>query len=316
MSRSISSARVAKCCRALTLSGGVVCALPLLAEPADEAGNRGPWVWGLAGGAVHQMDTDLETGDGQMSVSRVFVQPSVGYAWDRRNSVSLSLGAGFADYEFSSGAEVGGTRPWGNVQDYSLSVPVRFSPAERADVIVIPGVRSFYEEGADFDEGRTEGVIAAAGWKFSDSLTLGPGFGWFTELGGGSNAFPIILIDWKITPRLSLTTGRGLAASQGPGLTLNYELAEKWRVGLTGRSEKTRFALDDDATQKDGFGEDKSLPLLVTVSYTPWPRTSVSALLGTEFEGSLRKENERGNVIARSDLDTAVVFGVVFSSQF
>jgi hypothetical protein len=265
---------------------------------------------------VHQVDADLKAGDGQVSVSRVFVQPSLGYAWDRRNTVSLSLGAGYADYDFSSGAQVGGTPPWGNVRDFSLSLPVRFSPTERADVIVIPGVRSFYEEGADFDEGRTEGVIAAAGWKFSDSLTLGPGFGWFTELGGGSNAFPIILIDWKITPRLSLTTGRGLAASQGPGLTLNYELADKWRLGLTGRSEKTRFALEKDASQREGFGQDESLPLLLTLTYTPWPRTSVGALLGAEFEGSLRKEDERGKAVARSDFDTAAVFGVVFSSQF
>ena len=303
-------------CRALALAVGLCSALPLSAQPEGEGKSRGPWVWGLAGGAVHQMDADLKSGDGQFSVSRVFVQPSLGYAWDRRNTVSLSLGAGYADYDFSSGAQVGGTRPWGNVRDVSLSLPVRFSPAERADVIVIPSVRSFYEEGADFDEGRTEGVIAAAGWKFSDSLTLGPGFGWFTELGGGNNAFPIILVDWKITQRLSLTTGRGLAASQGPGLTLNYDLADKWRLGLTGRSEKTRFALDDDGSDRQGFGEDKSLPLLLTVSYTPWPRTSVSALVGTEFEGSLRKENSRGNVIAKSDFETAVVFGLVFSSQF
>ncbi|MEE4144788.1 MAG: hypothetical protein V2I26_08320 [Halieaceae bacterium] len=293
---------------------GLLGALPALAQP--EGNSRSPWVWGLAGGAVHQMDADLKSGDGQVSVSRVFVQPSLGYAWDRRNSVSLSLGAGYADYDFSDGARVGGTRPWGDVRDVSLSLPIRFSPSERADVIVIPGVRSFYEEGADVDEGRTEGVIAAAGWKFSDSLTLGPGFGWFSELGGGSNAFPIILIDWQITRRLSLTTGRGLAASQGPGLTLNYDLADKWVLGLTGRSEKTRFALDEDSTRKEGFGEDKSLPLLLTLSYSPWPRTSVSALLGAEFEGSLRKENSRGNVIAKSDFDTAVVFGVVFSSQF
>ena len=90
---------------------------------------------------------------------------------------------------------MGGTRPWGNIQDYSLSVPIRFSPADRANVIVIPSVRSYYEEGADLDDGRTEGLIAAAGWRFSDKLTLGPGFGWFSELGGGSNVFPIILVD-------------------------------------------------------------------------------------------------------------------------
>ena len=303
------------------LAGWALCLLllvstPSWSEPESRQAQRGPWVVGIAGGAVHQLASDFDRGEGHFSVSRVYLQPSIGYAWDRRTSVSLSLGAGWADYDFSSQAQVGGTRPWGNIQDYSLSVPIRFSPADRANVIVIPSVRSYYEEGADLDDGRTEGLIAAAGWRFSDKLTLGPGFGWFSELGGGSNVFPIILVDWKITDKLSLTTGRGLAASQGPGLTLNYQLEDKWRLGLTGRAEKTRFALDQDASRQESFGEDKSLPLLLTVSYTPWPRTSITALLGAEFEGSLRKENSRGNVIAKSDFEPAMVVGLAFSSQF
>ena len=302
--------------RGLLLGLFLLSATPSWAEAAGRPDQKGPWVVGLAGGAVHQFASDFDRGDGHFSVSRVFIQPSLGYAWDRRTSVSLSLGAGWSDYDFSSDAQVGGTRPWGNIQDYSLSVPVRFSPADRANVILIPSVRSYYEEGADLEDGRTEGLIAAAGWRFSDSLTLGPGFGWFTELGGGSNAFPIILVDWKITGKLSLTTGRGLAASQGPGLTLNYQLEDKWRLGLTGRSEITRFALDRGAGSQENFGEDKALPLLFTVSYIPWPRTSVTALVGAEFEGSLRKENARGNVIAKSDFEPAMVLGVVFSSQF
>ena len=300
----------------LALSLLLLCPLTAWAQPADGQAKRGPWVWGLAGGTVQQLDTDLDTGDGNVSVSRFFIQPSLGYAWDRSTSVSLSLGAGIADYDFSDEARVGGTKPWGKVENYSISLPIRFAPMESATVIAIPSVRSYFEEGGSLDDGRTEGIIAAAGWKFSDSLTLGPGFGWFSELGGGSNVFPIILIDWKITEKLSLTTGRGMAASQGPGLTLNYQLNDKWEMGLTGRSEKTRFALDGSAELPEGFGEDKSLPLLLTLSYSPWPRTSVTALVGAEFEGSLRKENANGNVIAKSDLETATVLGLVFSSQF
>jgi hypothetical protein len=284
-------------------------------QQADSPQQRGPWVKSLAGGTVQQLETDLDSGDGSVSVSRFFIQPSLGYAWDRRTSVSLSLGAGLSDYDFSNGANVGGTKPWGTIHDFSVSLPIRFAPMEPATVFAIPSVRSYVEEGASLNDGRTEGIIAAAGWKFSDSLTLGPGFGWFSELGGGTNAFPIILVDWKITDRLSLTTGRGLAASQGPGLTLNYKFDDNWQMGLTGRSEKTRFALDGDAALPEGFGEDKSLPLLLTLSYSPWPRTSITALAGAEFEGSLRKEDGRGKVIARSDLETAAVFGLVFSSQ-
>lgn len=93
---------------------------------------------------------------------------------------------------------------------------------------------------------RTEGGLAGSSWGLSESLSIGPGLGWFSEIDGGSSAFPILLIDWKITDKWRLNTGRGLAASQGPGLTLNYQLAERWPLGLTGRYEKTRFALGDN----------------------------------------------------------------------
>ncbi len=301
--------------KGLLLALAVTASTMTWSQQTDSQQQRGPWVKGLAGGTVQQLATDLDTGDGNVSVSRFFIQPSLGYAWDRRTSISLSLGAGLSDYDFSKGAKVDGNKPWGTIHDFSVSLPTRFSPVEPATVIVIPSVRSYVEQGASLDDGRTEGIIAAAGWKFSESLTLGPGFGWFSELGGGTNAFPIILVDWQITDKLSLSTGRGLAASQGPGLTLNYALDDNWQMGLSGRVEKTRFALDRDAALPEGFGEDKSLPLLLTVSYSPWPGTRFTALVGAEFEGSLSQEDAGGKVIARSDLDTAAVIGLTFSSR-
>jgi hypothetical protein len=275
-----------------------------------------PWVWGVEAAAVHQFQTDFSDNEGDFSVSRFFIQPSLGYAWDRRTSVSVTLGVGDSYYDFSPNAEIDGNQPWGRIRDYRISVPIRFSPTERSDVIVIPSVRSFAEEGAELDAGRTEGVLAGAGWKFSERLTLGPGFGWYSELGGGSRAFPIVVIDWKITDQLTLVTGRGLAASQGPGLTLNYEVSDKWKLGLTGRYEKIRFAVDTRGAAPGGIGEDQSLPLLFTAEYTPWPRTKISALLGAEFGGSLKLEDERGRNLGRSDFDTAPVIGLSFSTSF
>jgi hypothetical protein len=277
----------------------------------------GPWVWGLAGAAVKQFDADLSGSDGQFDVNRAYIQPSFGYAWDRRTSVSVAVGLGYTEYDFSRGASIDGQSPWEDIHDYSLSVPIRFSPHEKASAIVIPSVRTNYERGASADDGRTEGMIAGASWKFSETLSVGPGFGWFSELGGGSTAFPILLIDWQITDKISLSTGRGLAASQGPGLTLNYALNRQWELGLTGRYEQIRFALDEDkSAPQTRYGEDKSVPLLFTVSYTPWPRTSVSALVGVETNGSLRLDDRDGERLYESDFDTTPVIGVAFSSSF
>lgn len=286
------------------------------AQGADSERQFGPWVWGLSGGAVHQSDAGFSQADGEFSVSRGFFQGSLGYAWDRRTSVSLSVGAGSSDYDFSPQAAIDGLQPWERIEDYRVSVPIRFAPSENTNVILIPSVRTAAETGASLDRGRTEGFIGGISWKLSDTLTIGPGMGWFSEIGGGSNAFPILVVDWKITDKLSLSTGRGLAASQGPGLTLDYQLAKNWKLGLSGRYEKTRFAVDTEAQGLGRIGEDRSLPLVFSLDYSPWPMTSVTAMLGAEFEGSLRLEDEKGGRIARSDFDTAPVIGLSFSSRF
>jgi hypothetical protein len=276
----------------------------------------GAWAGAVSGGATQQFDANFSDAPGDFSVSRGFLQGSFAYAWDRRTSVSLSVGGGIADYDFSPQASIGGEQPWEQIEDYRISLPMRFSPTEKTDVIVIPSVRTSAESGASLSDGRTEGVLAGVSWRLSDTLTIGPGFGWFSELGGGNTAFPIVVVDWKITEQLSLTTGRGMAASQGPGLTLNYQLAKNWKLGLTGRFERTRFSLDSDPGQQDRVGEDRSVPLLLVAEYSPWPMTSISIIAGAEFDGRLKLEDAAGDTIAVSEFDTAPVIGLAFSSRF
>jgi hypothetical protein len=230
--------------------------------------------------------------------------------------VSLALGAGESSYKFSQGSQIDGQEPWGRIRDYRLSLPIRFAPSQSSQVIVIPSIRTYAEAGADLSDGRSEGVLAGVSWRLNESLVLGPGFGWFTQSGDSPNVFPIVVIDWNITPRLKLATGRGLAASQGPGLTISYSLGQHWQLGLTGRYEKVRFAVQGEDEAAVGFGQDRSFPLLLTMKYSPWPMTSVNVLLGAEFNGELRLENDRGEAIAEVEYNTAPVIGFSFSSRF
>ena len=274
------------------------------------------WIWSAAGGAVNQFSADLSDGSGDLSVTRGFLSAGVGYAWSRDTSASVSLGIGTTDYDFSSGTLIDGRKPWGRIREYRLSVPVRFSPTEKMSVIVIPSIRTHAESGASLRDGRTEGMLGGFSWKFSDTLSIGPGFGWFSDVGDESNVFPILLVDWKIAESLNLSTGRGLAASQGPGLSLNYELDQKWMLGLTARYEKTRFSLKKQQDRSAGVGEDSSMPLYLVASYSPWPMTSMTALAGVDIDGTLSLEDGNGQRIAKTDIDTAMVLGFSFQSRF
>ena len=294
----------------------VIVSGPALVGAEEERRQYGPWVWSVAGGAINQFAADFSDGPGDVSITRGFLQGGLGYAWDKNTSASLSLGIGSTDYDFSSDALIEGRQPWERIEDYRLSVPIRFAPTEKMRAIVIPSVRSYAESGASTSDGRTEGVLGGFSWKFSDTLSLGPGMGWFSDVGDDSNAFPIILVDWQITDTISLNTGRGLAASQGPGLVLSWKANSKWSLGLTARYEKTRFALEEREGRTAQVGEDSSTPLLMTATYTPWPMTSISALAGVEVGGSMALEDGNGREIADSDIDTAAVIGFSFQSRF
>ena len=286
------------------------------ASAQEARSDYGPWVWSVAGGAVNQFAADFSDGPGDVSITRGFLQGGLSYVWDRDTSASISVGAGNTDYDFSSNALIEGREPWEKIEDYRLSLPVRFSPMDKMNAIVIPSIRSYAESGASASDGRTEGVLGGFSWKFSDTLSIGPGMGWFSDLGDESNVFPIILVDWKITEALSLSTGRGLAASQGPGLTLNYTMNPKLTLGLTARYERTRFALEERQGRSAEVGEDSSTPLLLVATYSPWPMTSITALAGVELGGSMALEDGQGREIADTDVDTAVVVGFSFQSRF
>lgn len=302
--------------RAALISTVLVLGSLVTAIESSAASRPGRVYWGLDAGAAHQFAASLSNADGTFSMNRYFVEPSVGYAWSSRNRISLSLAFGEADYDFSSAATIAGLEPWGRVRDYRLSLPVRFAPTERTDVYLRPSIRSYAEDGASVQDGTTGGLMTGISWRVSDSLLIGPGIGWYSKLGGGSHVFPVLIIDWQITDRLSLTTGRGLAASQGPGLSLNYRLSDRWQLGLTGRIESARFVLDNDGSPDEAYGKDRSLPLLVSIDYEPWPMTSVGAFIGAEFDGQLSLEDEDGRKIARQAYGVAPLIGVAFSSRF
>jgi hypothetical protein len=302
----------------MSLMRPVLVGLVLAAASVPQAAlaQRPPLGFSISAGAAYQFEADLDDGGG-VDIARFFVQPAVRYAFDPRNSIGVSIGYGETHYGFSGGASLGGGEPWDRIRDARLSGVIRFSPHENIDAIIIPSLRFNAEEGADFDDGRTEGVIAGASWRFSDRFTIGPGIGWFSDLDGGSSVFPFLIIDWEIIDGLTLATGGGdVGATQGPGLTLSYAVSDSWTVGVAGRLESVEFRLDDEGPAPGGIGEDSVYPLVGTASYSPNPFTRVSAFAGLELGGELTLRDANGAVVDRQDYDPAPVFGLSGALRF
>jgi hypothetical protein len=249
-----------------------------------------------------QGKADLD-GGGDVGVTRYFGSLSASRISPGGTILGVSLGAGGADYDF------GGAPLWKDVRERRLSVSFRTRLGERASMILIPSVRETAEDGASLSDGRTWGVFGALFWDVSDTLTIGPGIGVFTQLEQDRSVFPFLAIDWAITDRWRLSTGQGVGATQGPGLTLSYAVTDALRVGLAGRIESVEFRLDDTGTGRDGVGSQDGYPLVATVGWQPNPGTSVSAFAGMEYGGELTVRDSQGRLLSRTDYDSVPVVG-------
>ena len=290
----------------------IISSIVLVSSLPATAQTRTGWSTQFDGFTVFQGETDLD-GGGEFSANRTFLRAGAIYNLENGNSVGISASFGFLDYDFDNMRQ----DPWGNIRDYRISAPMRFSISETATVFIAPQARWDYEKGADVSDSFTYGVFAGVSWKVSDNLTIGPAFGAYSQLeDSGADFFPALLIDWDISDRWNLTTGSGLGATGGPGLTLGYAVTDMWKVSLAARSESARFRLDDDGPAPDGIGEDKSIPVVLSLQYDPNPGMAFSAFVGAEFNGRLRLEDSSGSKISRQDYDTAPLAGVAFRVRF
>nr|WP_321254106.1 hypothetical protein [uncultured Ruegeria sp.] len=292
----------------LCLFAAIACqfALPAVAQ------QRLGWVSQIDGLAAYQGSADLDLG-GDFSATRSFLRATGLYNFDSDTSLGVSVSYGQLDYDFSAADN----QPWNDIRDIRVSTPLRFQAGQRGSVFVSPQIRWDYQRGAASSDGRTYGVFAGVAWQMSESLTIGPAFGAFSQLeDSGLDVFPALLVDWDINDRWNLNTGSGIGATRGPGLTLSYAVNEDFSLSLSARSEKIRFRLDDKGLAPSGIGEDQSIPVVASLSYDPNPGMSVTVFAGAEFDGRLTLEDENGNEISRQNYETAPLVGLAFRLRF
>jgi hypothetical protein len=281
---------------------------------SEQPGRQADWSPFARGGYVHQLDSDLDAG-GNLEVDRFSLQTGVSHTLAPRRRVSISVGGGSDRYDFSGGLGLAG-EPWGRIDQLRFSVPVTWAFDEHWTLFAVPTLRYSAESGADLGESATGGALAGVSYRVSDGLTIGPGVGVLGQLEDSVSVFPILIVDWKITDRLSLETGRGLGATQGPGLVLGYRLSETWSFGLGGRYESLRFRLDDEGPAPNGVGEDRSSPMYVSATYSRGRDLRFSAVAGMALNGELRLEDSSGRRLARDDYGSTPFLGATFDIRF
>jgi hypothetical protein len=265
--------------------------------------------FGFTAGGLKQQPSALDQG-GEFELDRWLVQVDASQRLDAGWRAGVSLSYIEDDYGFSGVSPFAGDRPpWGTIQELRLSIPLMHR-GQRWNSLLIPSLGYRGETSADLSDSRQFGMLAGSAYRFSDRLSLGPGFGVFSEIEEGVDLFPILLLDWRITDHLTLKTGRGLAASRGPGLTLQWQPDRVWRLGLGVRYEKRRFRLNEAGEVPGGVGQHRALPVSLSLGYQPDPHLAFNLLGGLAYAGELQLEDADGHFLRDSEYDTATFLGL------
>ncbi|MEX0279179.1 MAG: hypothetical protein AB3N19_16790 [Ruegeria sp.] len=290
-----------------------IASLPVVfAAACVHAQQPGGWATSVDGLAVFQGSADLDDG-GDFSASRAFLRAGAINRFEDGSFAGVLFSYGQFNYDFGSSENA----PWEDIRDIRISVPLRFALDNGANVFVSPQLRWDYEEGASASDGFTYGAFGGISWALTPNLRIGPAIGVFSEIGSDDlEVFPALLVDWSFADRWNLSTGGGVGATQGPGLSLDYAVTDDVKVGLAVRSERVRFQLDDEGLAPGGVGEDSSIPVVLSVQYAPNPGMSLTAFAGAEFNGELTLENSSGREVSQQDYDTAPIAGLAFQLRF
>ena len=266
----------------------------------------------------YRFSTDID-GGGDFSSGRLHFKGAAPIYRSGENLIAISAAYGWASYDFSGGgsSSYASYDPWDDLHLINLGLPVKWSFDGGWDLFLAPGVRWYGENGADFGDAVTVGGIAGFARPFGERLTLGPGVGVFSQLEDDASVFPVVLVDWKITDALSLSTGPTIGATQGPGLMLNWDVTDRLRFSAGARYEKHRFRLDGGSGEsRDGVGEDRSIPVFGALSLQAGDHWQLALLGGVAFGSELTIEDRNGRTVSERDTDPSPFVGLSASLRF
>lgn len=272
----------------------------------------------LIAGYVYQFKTDLD-GGGEMANHFFYGRLGVPLLRDEGKLIALVGSYRFNGYDFSGGGtgSIAALSPWENIHTVQLSLPIVWSFDEKWTFFGFPGIRSVGESGSNFSDTLSGIFIGGISYKFGDRITLGPGIGYVSQMEDSASIFPVILVDWKITDSLSLTTGPGVGATVGAGLGLNWRVSDSTRIFFGGRYERLRFRLDENnRASSEGIGEDRAIPVYAAWSFISQAGWNVSVMGGVDFGGRLELSDQNGKSMIKEDYDPAPFVGINAAYSF
>lgn len=252
--------------------------------------------------------SQIDGTDTEISVARLRGGGGLAFRLDDTTDLILRAGSEVSYYEFDGIGRAlipgmpGVTEPFDAVHATTFSPILRSLPETGWQWTVGGRVTWAGEGGADFGDSLIAGGFGLASYDVTKTLRIGAGVSVVTRLDGGVFVFPIPVIEWDITSDLLLgTTERGIA--------LTYFIDEAWSIGAEVGFTRREYRLADDNQISGGSFTDWRVPVTIMATYSPSPKTIISARVGSEVLGEMEFNDRNGNELASRDLGATLLVG-------
>jgi hypothetical protein len=263
---------------------------------------------------VYQFKTDLD-GGGTFDVRRHYFRFGAFQRLDPQWSVGLNVSYDYENWNFSDVDDIVGTDLWNTIHRPGIGVAVNRSFSDQWRLSIVPSVEFSGASGTDLNEALTYGAVVSLSHAFSRDLVLGIGVGVFDRL-EETDAFPFLVIDWKISPHVRLTNPLRAGPAGPAGLELVYSPDGIWSFGVGGAYRSYRFRLDDRSAVTDGIGEVEFLVTFAKAARRFGSRLSLDISAGALFDGEIAIEDAGGNELGSTGYDTAPFAAVTLTGRF
>jgi hypothetical protein len=263
---------------------------------------------------IYQFDTDLD-GGGAFDVHRHFFRLDISRPINRKWMVGVGLSMDYERWNFSNIDRLTGIDLWDEIFRPGISIPVFYTTETRWRLGIIPAFDFAGATGAETSESFSYGTVLSAAKVFGPNLMIGMGAGFFNLL-DQFEAFPFLVVEWKITDNMKLTNPFEAGPVGPAGLELVYSPDEKIEVGIGGAYRSYRFRLDDSSAVSDGIGEVDFWASFLRVGWRLGKNVQVDFNGGALLDGSIGIEDADGNELGETGYDMAPFMGVTVKGRF
>lgn len=206
--------------------------------------------------------------------------------------------------------------PWQQLERVTFSVPYRYNTQSGWFFTVAADASNSKEKNADAKESWIYGMNASVAHAFSPTLLLGIGAGVYRQL-EKTSGFPFLMVNWKITPNLTLANPFSVGPVGPAGLELSWALSPQFDLGLGGAMRQFQYRLaKSNPLAADGVLEEQYAPLFLHAAYKLHPSWRIDAYTGVAAGGKFTILDRDGNELSSEKAKKIPFFGLALNGRF